>query len=179
MGFSLKVMAPMVILFGWSKLGIDASPGSQAEMYIRIACFSVAFVCLLCMAIICMKVNATDNQTPVVIETPKTTTEEAKTKTVTTTKHDWCQVMSLIPKIMEPIGLVMMMHLKWEVMMPMSMQTVVLLMLEIQAVMMMPMLVMQTVMMLMSMMGSKLFKVYILGTEAPGNLERPWPPLTD
>merc|ERR1712087_87898 len=72
---------------------------------------------------------------------------------VTATEHDRREVKTLLTKTVLPIVMVSVMHLKWEFIRP---------------------LVMQTVMGPMAMAGSKLFQVYILGKETTGDLARPW-----
>jgi hypothetical protein len=151
--FKLTMFLPMIVLMGWSKLGIDTSPGTDALLYIRIAFYTVAISCALCGLYIQSLAKASNNLEKITVVTPASMGTEAKTEEMTVSEYDAKKATELITTTFMPICIISLMHWKWEFVRP---------------------LVMQCVMMPNSLLDNQLFKIYILGHKAEGKLKRPW-----
>jgi hypothetical protein len=156
--FDPTTLLPIAILFGWSKLGLDTSfetdQGLGNIFIIRCAFYGVVLGCLVLVALMYMKINTgKPNLEKIEVVTPKTMAEPEKTEEMTISDYDLSQIKKLAGSIMMPMCIISLMHFKWQFVRP---------------------LVLQSVMMPMTMAKSQLFKIYILGRPAEGDLERPW-----
>ena len=151
--FKWTMFLPMIVLMGWSKLGIDTSPGTDALLYIRIAFYTVAISCALCGLYIQSLAKASSNSEKITVVTPASMGKEAKSEEITISEYDVKKATELITATMMPICIISLMHWKWEFVRP---------------------LVMQCVMMPNTLSDNQLFKIYILGHKAEGKLKRPW-----
>ncbi len=156
--FDPTTLLPIGILFGWSKLGLDTSfdteEGQGNIFIIRCAFYGVVLVCLALVALMRLKINSgTPNLEKIEVITPKTMAEPEKMEEMTITDYDQSQIKKLAGSILMPMCIISLMHFKWQFVRP---------------------LVLQSVMMPMTMAKSQLFKIYILGQPAEGDLERPW-----
>ena len=152
----LTMFLPIIVLMGWSKLGIDASEGTPAQMYLRICFYTVATFCACSVAYIRLTVSnlksKADEET-ITVTTPKSMGTEAKVEELTVKEHDMKEVGKLVMGTLMPIVIISFLHFKWQYERP---------------------LVMQSVMMPFTLSDNKLFKIYILGQQAVGKLARPW-----
>lgn len=151
--FDVTMFLPIVVLMGWSKLEIDTSEGTDALLYLRVAFYSVAAMCVLCGFFIRTKIQATNNTDTITVNNPAAMGKLASTVEMTIQEYDLSKAKEMINGLFMPLGIISLMHWKWEYVRP---------------------LVMQSIMMPKTIITSQLFQIYILGKPATGKLQRPW-----
>lgn len=152
--FDPSSLLPIVLMMGWSKLGIDASEGTDALMWCRAAFVTAIAVCVV--AIVVIQLKAGKNPEPgTVVVTAKGADGVETTTSQTVSEYDVAQVRSLLTSILLPAALITFLHVKYAFIRPLPLQAI-----------MMP----------LTLYKSKLAQIYLRGYKATGELKRPWSP---
>ena len=152
--FDPSSLLPVVLMLGWSKLGIDASEGTDALLWCRAAFATAIAVCVTGIVVIQLKAaKNTDPGTVVVTEKGADGVETTTSQTVS--EYDVAQVRTLLMSVLFPAAIITFLHVKYAFIRPLPLQAI-----------MMP----------LTLYKSKLAQIYLRGYKATGELKRPWAP---